>query len=347
VLLVGLHLMNRNKSLAFCSTLLLLGHGMTACSGTPVNLGNGRDGVEPLSVQPDENAPTADAGASEPADASAPMPGMDATPEPSAPEPSAPEPSATEVPTPTPSASEMPPEPVDEGPYAPRTGSFKMLIYTLTKAFRHDSITQGVAMLQEIGQEQGFETVVATDNSDITLEGLSQYEIVFFMNPTGDIFNSTEQQAYEDWMTTKNGAFGGTHSATDTENGWAFYSEVTGQYYDLHDNCCGEAQIQWQAGALNHPAVQGLPNPWTRSEEWYKFNSAASWSTKAGFTILSTVTTASGTHPVSYVREYGNFRSFYTSLGHQGTTFEDANVKKHITAGILWAVRREAAIPAQ
>jgi type 1 glutamine amidotransferase len=38
----------------------------------------------------------------------------------------------------------------------------------------------------------------------------------------------------------------------------------------------------------------------------------------------------------------GNFRSFYTSLGHQASTFQDADVRKHVAAGIMWAVRREA-----
>jgi type 1 glutamine amidotransferase len=40
-------------------------------------------------------------------------------------------------------------------------------------------------------------------------------------------------------------------------------------------------------------------------------------------------------------REYGNFRSFYTALGHSAEVFEDAGVKKHITGALLWAVRRE------
>jgi Pacifastin inhibitor (LCMII) len=47
--------MNRNKSLVFSSSLLLLAMGFAACSGTPVNLGNGRDGVEPLMPTPDND----------------------------------------------------------------------------------------------------------------------------------------------------------------------------------------------------------------------------------------------------------------------------------------------------
>jgi type 1 glutamine amidotransferase len=232
------------------------------------------------------------------------------------------------------------------GPYAPRSGPFKMLVYSKVGGFQHDSIPAGKTMLQQIANEQGFEATLTEANDQFNAAGLGQYEIVFFMNTTGNILTATEKQAFEMWMTTKNGAFAGVHSATDTENGWAFYSEVTGQYYDLHDTCCSQANIQWDSAALNFVAVRGLPNPWPRSEEWYKFNQAGNWSAKPGFKILSRVTTTGGgTRPVSFVREWGNFRSFYTSLGHQPSTFQDANVKKHIAAGILWAVRREHLVP--
>jgi type 1 glutamine amidotransferase len=230
------------------------------------------------------------------------------------------------------------------GPYSPRTGSFKMLAYSATKAFRHDeSIGTGKTMLTEIAKEQGFELTLTEANTEITPEGLAKYEILFFMNPTGDIFNETQQKTFEDWMTQKNGAFAGTHSATDTENNWAFYKEVTGQYYDLHDPCCSMANIQWDPEQSNFIAVKGLPSPWQRSEEWYKFNSAQTWTSKPGFKVLGRVTTnGGGTRPVSYIREWGNFRAFYTSIGHEGVAFRDANVKKHVAAGIMWAVRREA-----
>jgi type 1 glutamine amidotransferase len=216
-----------------------------------------------------------------------------------------------------------------------------MLVYSVAKSYEHLSIPEGQHMLRDIAKAQGFEVTIATDNSEITDAGLAKYEIVFFMNSQGDIFNNNEQKAFETWI-QKNGAFAGTHSATDTENTWAFYKELTGQYYDQHDPCCSQATVQWEPDVLNLPMVKGLPNPWLRSEEWYKFGSYQSWSGKSGFKILSKVTTTSGgTRPVSYIREWGNFRSFYTSIGHEAASFQDANVKKHITAGIMWAVRRE------
>jgi len=231
---------------------------------------------------------------------------------------------------------------VATGPYAPRTGTFKMLIYSKTAAFRHDSIANGIAMLETIASEQGFTVKKTETNEDITTEGLKQYEIVFFMNSTGDIFNATEQTAFENWMTTQNGAMAGTHSATDTENGWAFYSDVTGQYYDGHGAANTSDTIKFEAAQADFPAVKGIPNPWQRNEEWYKFNKYQEWSAKPGFKILGRKT--ADTQPITWAREWGNFRSFYSAIGHDKSVFTDPTVKKHITGGIMWAVRREALI---
>jgi type 1 glutamine amidotransferase len=226
-------------------------------------------------------------------------------------------------------------------PLAPRSGAFKMLVYSRTVGFRHqDSIRTGKQMLTEIAAEQGFDVTLTETNEDITLEGLSQYEIVFFLNTSGDVFNETEQQAFEEWMTTRNGAFAGVHSATDTEHGWEFYSEVTGQYFDLHGPAGTPGQIVIEEDALEFPALKGFPNPWQRTEEWYRFNQHETWSAKPGFKILAR--NAADNQPIVWIREYDNYRSFYTAIGHDGAVFvNDDLVKRHLTGGILWAVWRD------
>jgi hypothetical protein len=134
------------------------------------------------------------------------------------------------------------------------------------------------------------------------------------------------------------GAFAGVHAATDTEAEWAFYKEVTGQFYDGHGLADTPGAILWDAGVLDHPAVQGLPNPWQLNEEWQLFNSHETWSAKPGFIILGRK--QSDGQPIAWAREHDNYRSFYTGLGHAATTFQDDNVKRHLVGGIMWAVRR-------
>jgi type 1 glutamine amidotransferase len=231
------------------------------------------------------------------------------------------------------------------GPYAPRSGKFKMLVYSKTAAFRHDgSIVTGKALLNTIASDIGIDPPTVTETND-WLANIDDYELLFFMNPTGDIFNEQEQGIFETWM-KKGGAWCGTHSATDTENGWAFYSEVTGQYYDGHGSQNVQDQIQFEASALNpmFPALAGLPNPWSRAEEWYKFNNHQVWSAKEGFKILGRK--AADGQPIIWTRQYQNFRSFYTAIGHDGTVFQDPDVKKHLIGGIMWTVRREHCLAA-
>jgi type 1 glutamine amidotransferase len=158
------------------------------------------------------------------------------------------------------------------------------------------------------------------------------------MNTTGDMLDEEQQAVYEQWM-TNDGAFVGNHSATDTENGWAFYSEVTGQYYNGHGAANTPDQIQFEPAAVNFVALKGLPNPWQRNEEWYKFDSHQVWSAKPGFQILGRK--AADAQPIMWTREWGNFRAFYTGIGHSGVVFQDPDVKKLLTAAIMWAVRRD------
>jgi hypothetical protein len=117
---------------------------------------------------------------------------------------------------------------------------------------------------------------------------------------------------------------------------------VTGQYYDGHSGSTVTEQLVLESTLLSHAALSGLPNPWQRTDEWANFNSWATWSQKEGFQIL--IKRGSDGQPVSWIREYSNFRSFYTAMGHAPAVLQDADVKKHVTGGIMWAVRRERCV---
>ncbi len=233
------------------------------------------------------------------------------------------------------------------GPYSDRSGTFKMLVLTRTAGYRHaSSIESGTAMLKEIAAEQGIIQLEFADTKEqidavMNPTKLAEFEIIFHLNTTGDVFTAAQQTIYQTWM-EDDGAFAGVHAATDTENGWAFYSEVTGQYYNGHTIAGTQGQILFETAAADFPAIKGLPNPWSRAEEWYNFNSYQQWSVKPGFKVLGRK--QADQQPIVWAREWGNFRSFYTAIGHDAPVFKDAAVKKHLTGGIMWAVRRDKLI---
>jgi type 1 glutamine amidotransferase len=217
-----------------------------------------------------------------------------------------------------------------------------MVLYSRTENFRHDdAIRAGSESLQQIADEQGFELLVTEEND--FLADLDSVEIVFFLNTTGDVFDDDEQQLFEAWM-MRGGAFAGVHSAVDTETAWPFYSEIVGQRFESHGPAGEAGNLELEPSMLDHPALVGLPNPWPRAEEWYTFDEHAVWSAKPGFQILMRSSVPGGPydgHPAAWVREWGNFRAFYTSLSHEAAAYQDPLFKQHLTGGIMWAVRRE------
>lgn len=220
-------------------------------------------------------------------------------------------------------------------------------------------------MLQAIAAERDFEVKFTETNEDFTPERLKEYELVVFLHTSGDVLNDDEQRAFAAWMVDGAGAFVGVGRAADTEPAWDFYKELLGQYYDTQSFCCPEADIAWATDALDFPAVNGLPSPWSFADLWFYFYDVQTWSTKPGFKILGTielrdfrVAVPEGspcaadpaacpkvTVPVSFARQWSNFRSFYTALGHQTETFRDPHVRQHVTAAILWVMRREHLLP--
>ena len=44
--------------------------------------------------------------------------------------------------------------------------------------------------------------------------------------------------------------------------------------------------------------------------------------------------------PVSWVRDYGQGRVFYTNFGHNEATWNDATFQRHAAEGIAWALNR-------
>jgi type 1 glutamine amidotransferase len=236
------------------------------------------------------------------------------------------------------------------------TGHFKMLVYHETRGYHHDSIAAGVQMLRELGEQNDFEITVSDGDQNeiqndpqITPEDLAPFDIVFFMNPTGNIFGdptSPERDVFKTFLQEKK-AFAGVHSATDTEHQFGWYEDLVGEIYDGHslESPLPSGTINIEESQKEHPAMVGIPTPWTRNEEWYKFQNRID-SGLPGLTILmrygggASTTGPSNGQPLAWTRCFDGIRSFYTALGHSSSTFNEPLVRKHILGGLLWAVRR-------
>src|SRR2546423_15164323 len=64
----------------------------------------------------------------------------------------------------------------------------RVLIFSKTKGFHHSSIPTGVAAIQKLGQENGFDTDTTTNADWFNDQTLKKYAAVVFVSTTGDLF---------------------------------------------------------------------------------------------------------------------------------------------------------------
>jgi uncharacterized protein len=177
-------------------------------------------------------------------------------------------------------------------------------------------------------------------------EALKSYDGVIFANTTGDL-PLPDPQAFIDWI--KDGhAFIGTHSASDTFHGFKPYVEMIGGEFLTHG---AQATVECLNQDKKHAACKHLPASWTVHDEIYILKSFTR-STVHGLLTLDKEPnkTTPGDYPISWCKQFGKGRVFYTSLGHREDVWDEEwkdrkNSKEvsqayqqHLLSGIQWAL---------
>ena len=216
----------------------------------------------------------------------------------------------------------------------------KVLVFSKTSGFRHDSIAAGIAMVQKLAQENGYSVTASEDASLFTTANLAQYSTIVFMNTTGDIFDANQKAAFKSYM-ENGGGFVGTHSAADTEHNWAWYTGTlfAGAEFIHHGDGIPRAKVKIEQP--NNVLVKHIGAEWMLADEWYF------WKTNprgvGNVEILGTLDRSSYTsnypvadHPVIFTNRIGTGRMFYTAVGHVDANFSDPSMVEMIRQAIEW-----------
>ncbi|MEL6254308.1 MAG: ThuA domain-containing protein [Bacteroidota bacterium] len=238
-------------------------------------------------------------------------------------------------------------------------GNFKVLHYTETSGFNHNTRSQSLSMFQAIGSANGF--TVTNDQSGAefnSVANLQQYAVVIFSNTSGNnILNATQRANFEAYI-QGGGSYIGIHAASDTyrhssANGgsrgtWDWYAEnVAGCSVQQSPNHTSQNHNNNMTHRyFGHPTLAGLPNPWNKTEEYYYWENGYLNPT---FTEVLRVNQTGGAsydaaRMTTHVKElqWGG-RAFYTSLGHAQSNFtSDQNFRTLLANAVNWTAAPNA-----
>ncbi len=219
-----------------------------------------------------------------------------------------------------------------------REGKPKVLVFSKTMGFKHASIPAGIAAIQKLGTENGFE-VDTTKNAELfNEENLKQYSTIIFLSTTMNVLDHKQEAAFERYIQS-GGGFVGIHAAADTEYDWGWYNKLVGAQFLSHPSGTPEADFIIQD--KNFIATQHFTDSiWHRSDEIYNYKKL-----NADVNVVMTVdeSTYEGgkngdVHPFAWYHEYDGGRAFYTGAGHTDESFQEDLFLKHLLGGIQYAI---------
>lgn len=223
----------------------------------------------------------------------------------------------------------------------------------------HVSISYGNYALKLMGEKTGaFEITVMNDTLAFKQENLKQYDALCFLNTAGVLFSDPELRINILDFVSQGGGFIGIHAAAATFVQWPEYwqfpafGQMLGAYEDGGHPWKPDETIYLKVEEMDHP----LTNMFGQvdipvQDEVFQFRAPYS---RDFLRILLTINTektdmnpdrrflpqrfADKDFAMSWIREYGKGRVFYSSLGHNPHIFWDQALLTHFLAGIQFAL---------
>jgi type 1 glutamine amidotransferase len=212
----------------------------------------------------------------------------------------------------------------------PREG-FRVLVFTMTTGFRHESIADGVRAIRGLGRQHGFGVAVTEDARRFTRRRLARYDAVVFLSATGTpVGRASQQRAFEDYIRA-GGGYLGIHGASDTRGRWPWYERLVGARFDRHDPGVSSQVVRVED--RRSAATRSLPSAWRRTDEWYRFRT----NPRGRVRVLASLDEA---RPLAWCHGYDGGRSVYTAMGHTTASYAEPRFLRHLLGAIEMAAGR-------
>lgn len=212
----------------------------------------------------------------------------------------------------------------------------RVLVFSKTGGFRHDSIPDGIQMIKDLAAERGFRVEATEDAAIFNEKRLSEVDTVVFLSTTGDILNSDQQEAFEKYIRA-GGGYVGIHAAADTEYEWPFYGTVVGAWFKSHPRI---QQATVKIEDRKHPTTKFLSGEtWVRTDEWYTYRA----NPRPDVHVLMSLDESTyegggmGDHPITWWKTVDKGRAFYTGFGHTKDSYAEPDFRRMIGEAIAWA----------
>jgi uncharacterized protein len=213
---------------------------------------------------------------------------------------------------------------------------YKVLVFSKTNGYRHESIEAGIEAVKKLGADNNFSVDATEDSLDINDNKLSGYQAIIFLSTTMKVLGEQEEKALQNFI-HKGGGFVGIHAATDCEYNFPWYVKMIGASFLSHPK---QQVAKLMVVDNTHLSTKHLPAVWERKDEWYNFKSM---NPDVKVLIKIDETSYEGgkngdNHPMAWFHDFEGGKIFYTELGHTKESYSEPFFLQHILGGIQYSL---------
>lgn len=216
----------------------------------------------------------------------------------------------------------------------------RVLLFSRTAGFRHDSIPIALETLQALGAQSEL-TVDTTEDAALFDDAtLSRYAMVAFVSTTREVLDPVQQAAFERYVAA-GGAFMGVHAAADSGYTWPWYGDLVGAWFARHPEGLQSVRVVFEHGA----GPDGL-REWRVTDEIYDYRR----NPRSFVQVTASIDPAShpdgrmgDDHPIAWCHTNAGGRAWYTGFGHDPALYADPVFRAQLLRGLLWTTGRSDA----
>jgi uncharacterized protein len=231
-----------------------------------------------------------------------------------------------------------------------------ILVFSKTTGFRHgEAINASKIMFATMAKKNNWFLYETEDGGVFNAEQLAKFKAVIFNNSTGEVINDAQKKVLEQYVENGGGLIG-IHGAGDDSHHWDWYEKnLLGAKFSHHPIKKQLQETQVSLKPLADSALwHQLPATWSHTDEWYVFFNSPlkngftgiytldgeAISTDGNILFMSSKNFGMGKeHPVAWFKQTGKGRTFYTSMGHTGQTFQEATFVQMIENAVNWQLK--------
>ncbi|KAF2742649.1 class I glutamine amidotransferase-like protein [Sporormia fimetaria CBS 119925] len=223
---------------------------------------------------------------------------------------------------------------------------FRVLIFSKTTGYRHDSIPAGISAIRALPDRSQRFTVDDSEDAQacFTPSNLQKYTVVVLLQNTGDFLNPTELDALRQYVRSGGGLVA-IHGAAAGLLNDDWYGSLIGVHFDHHPKP-EEGNVLVEESAREHPILKCYGGREGWMDEWYNFTTHPRKNVNLKVLLRGDANTFQGgihgdDHPLSWCQEFEGARVWFTALGHFDEAYRDDWFMGQVERGIMWTAKKD------